>query len=163
MNYFENLTSLAEVKLRYRELALKYHPDRGGDLKTMQMINVQYPQAVACIKIHTTQKDTPNYCNWQKQKDIAPEIMNIINKFQYCKGLSLEICGLWLWIGGETRIYKEYLKENGCLWAPVKKLWYWRAEENRKKWPSKALSMDEIRLNHGSQQYHPEEKIKLCA
>jgi curved DNA-binding protein CbpA len=40
--YFEGCTSLDEVKSRYKELALKHHPDRGGDTKTMQAINLEY-------------------------------------------------------------------------------------------------------------------------
>jgi DnaJ-class molecular chaperone len=40
--YFEGCTSLDEIKSRYKELALKQHPDRGGDTKIMKVINLEY-------------------------------------------------------------------------------------------------------------------------
>jgi preprotein translocase subunit Sec63 len=42
IDFFKNCTSLDEVKKRYKELALKHHPDRGGDTATMQKINAEY-------------------------------------------------------------------------------------------------------------------------
>ena len=37
--YFDNCKDKNEVKAMYRKLAMKYHPDRGGDDKTMAEIN----------------------------------------------------------------------------------------------------------------------------
>jgi len=41
MEYFKQCRS-QEVRQRYKELALKHHPDRGGDNAVMQEINLQY-------------------------------------------------------------------------------------------------------------------------
>ena len=42
-NHFTNISSIQELKKRYKELALKFHPDReGGDTATMQEINNEY-------------------------------------------------------------------------------------------------------------------------
>ena len=39
-NYFKDINSIEQLKKRYKELALKHHPDReGGDTATMQEIN----------------------------------------------------------------------------------------------------------------------------
>lgn len=35
MKYFAGIKTLDELKAAYRRLAMKHHPDRGGDLKTM--------------------------------------------------------------------------------------------------------------------------------
>ena len=42
MNYFENISSLEQLKKQYKELALQHHPDRGGDTEIMKEINNQY-------------------------------------------------------------------------------------------------------------------------
>jgi len=42
MNYFKECKTVSEVKKIYRKLALKNHPDKGGNLQTMQSINAQY-------------------------------------------------------------------------------------------------------------------------
>ena len=41
-DFFKDCTSLDEVKKLYKELALKHHPDRGGETATMQQINAEY-------------------------------------------------------------------------------------------------------------------------
>lgn len=35
MKYFTGIKTLDELKAAYRRLAMKHHPDRGGDLKTI--------------------------------------------------------------------------------------------------------------------------------
>lgn len=42
MTYFNKVNTLEEAKKLYRELAMKNHPDRGGDIKVMQAINDEF-------------------------------------------------------------------------------------------------------------------------
>lgn len=42
MSYFGSVKSFDELKAHYRALAMQHHPDRGGDLATMQAINAEY-------------------------------------------------------------------------------------------------------------------------
>jgi len=42
MSHFTNITSFSELKTQYRILAFAHHPDRGGDLRTMQAVNAEY-------------------------------------------------------------------------------------------------------------------------
>jgi len=42
MSYFVGVTSVHQLKIEYRRLAAKYHPDRGGDSRQMQEINAFY-------------------------------------------------------------------------------------------------------------------------
>ena len=47
MDYYKVLgleknASADDIKKAYRTLANKHHPDKGGNLKTMQEINVEY-------------------------------------------------------------------------------------------------------------------------
>ena len=38
----QNFATLEQIKCAYRRLALRYHPDRGGDLEKMKEINIAY-------------------------------------------------------------------------------------------------------------------------
>ncbi|WP_165312572.1 hypothetical protein [Vibrio ziniensis] len=44
-DFFEDLQTVDQIKKRYKLLSTTYHPDRGGNKKTMQLINDQYRQA----------------------------------------------------------------------------------------------------------------------
>lgn len=42
MTYFLDVKQKNDLKTRYRQLSLVYHPDKGGDLTKMQAINEEY-------------------------------------------------------------------------------------------------------------------------
>ena len=42
MNYFENISSLEQLKKRYKEHALLHHPDRGGTAAEFIKIHAAY-------------------------------------------------------------------------------------------------------------------------
>ncbi len=77
------------------------------------------------------------------------EIKEVIKKVSDLN-LTIEICGNWVWLHGDTRPHKDILKTSGFKWAPKKKLWYWRPAEYRSFSRGK-FSMNEIREKHGSQ------------
>ena len=44
MKFFQTVKTLEELKAEYRRLAMKYHPDRGGDAETMKAINAEHDE-----------------------------------------------------------------------------------------------------------------------
>ena len=65
----------------------------------------------------------------------------------------MELCGRWLWIGGDTRQHKERLKALGCRWSASKKLWSWHFAEDGDTWHRGRRSMAQIREKYGSTLY----------
>ena len=51
MKYFTNCRTLDELKKEYRKLAMKHHPDHGGDTSTMQAINAEYDAVFPAFKL----------------------------------------------------------------------------------------------------------------
>ena len=63
MKYFQNITSLSELKKQYRELVKNNHPDKGGDTAVMQAINNEFEQLYNIWKDRKEAADTTGYAN----------------------------------------------------------------------------------------------------
>jgi len=140
--YFSGCKSLDEVKIRYKQLALKYHPDRGGVTSIMQAINLDYESI----------KENPFFHFNSKKDEVKQDYIQfpeIINQVIGLKGIVIELCGNWIWLSGATYRYRKELKEIGFIYAGQKKFWYWRP--NDYKSANRApRTMEYIRGKYGS-------------
>ncbi len=141
-NFFKDCTSLAEVKKRYKELAMLHHPDRGGDTATMQEINNQY-ESISKNPSFNFAKQT------EQEKEDFLRYPDIINMVVNLEGIIIEIIGDWIWISGNTYPHRQHLKESGFYFAPKKVMWYYRPPEYKAA-NSKPKDIDEIRAKYGS-------------
>ena len=147
MKYFIGVNTLDELKAAYRRLSMKHHPDRGGDTATMQEINAEHDELFERLKKqHNASAD-----EFHQTTETPEEFREIIELLLRLEGLTVELCGSWLWIGGDTRQHKETLKAAGCRWSNNKKLWYWHHAEEGRKWRRGKATMSEIRIKYGSQ------------
>ena len=147
MKYFTNINTLDELKAAYRRLSMKHHPDRGGDTATMQEINAEHDELFERLKKqHNASAD-----EFHQTTETPEEFREIIELLLKLEGLTVELCGSWLWIGGDTRQHKETLKAAGCHWSNNKKLWYWHHAEEGRKWRRGKATMSDIRMKYGSQ------------
>ena len=96
--------------------------------------------------------------DWENDRSLREVLQKIIN----FDGIEILICGQWLWISGNTYVYKKELKELGFKWASNKKMWYWRSETFRKR-SHKTLSMEEIQNYYGSTKVQTDTRILLEA
>lgn len=147
MDYFANCRTLADLKREYRRLVLLHHPDRGGDTATMQAINAEHDAVFERLRnAYNASVDEAH-----QSAETPEEYRAIIDALLHLDGLEVELCGSWLWIGGDTRRNKEALKAAGCRWSSSKKLWYWRPAGAHGQWSHGQKSMAEIRTKYGSQ------------
>ena len=116
--YFKNIKTLDELKAAYRRLVMQHHPDRGGDTATMQQINAEYDELHEVLKNkHNATADEAH------QTTEAPEeFRQIIELLLKLQGLTVELCGSWLWISGDTLQHKDKLRAAGCRWSANKKM-----------------------------------------
>ena len=147
--FFDAIHTLDDLKAAYRKLAMQHHPDMGGDTETMQRINAEYTQ------MHDALRDAHNAAadDYHKTTETAAEFIDIISALLRLSGLRIELCGSWLWIGGDTRTHKDALKALGCRWSKQKSLWYWHHAEGGHRWYRGRSSMADIRTKYGSQTF----------
>lgn len=143
-NIFDGL-ALPAIRTLYKKLAHQYHPDKGGSTEKMQELNAKYKQALTKID-----RDSPTASEFNMNFEI--ELMEKIQKVIHLQGIELEVLGAWLWITGETKPVKDYLKESGFFFSPKKVAWYFRKESDRQHWRGAGKPLDEIRSKYGSQQ-----------
>ena len=166
MKYFKDLNSMEEVKKQYRKLAMKYHPDRGGNEEVFKQINKEYEQAMEKAKIKETKKaKTKQEEDFIKsQYTNSKNFRNIIDKLIVLEGIDIEITGTWIWLRGNTYKYKEYLKsEFNAQWSKSKKCWFISPEGKnfRKTRGYRGKSMSSIRSTYGSTKIKSEGTILI--
>ena len=147
IQHFQGLVDEPSIKQRYKELAKEYHPDLGGCLETMKVINAQYEQVLK----GTYQKAGKSITEIDELLAKDEALRNQIYKIIHLEGLIIELCGSWLWVNGDTKRHKECLKEANFRWSNHKKSWYWRSEA-KKGWfkHGNEYDMFAIRERHGS-------------
>ena len=147
MKYLKNINSLEELKKAYRALTKKLHPDCGGSVEEMKILNNEYDELFEILK----NKHNATHDEAHQTTEAPEDFRNIIEKLIHMDGLEVELCGSWIWVRGNTFPYKDELKEMGFQWSKSKKSWHWHvatvADLNRKHW---GYSMEKIREMHGS-------------
>lgn len=152
--YFSNVKTLDELKAQYRRLAMKNHPDHGGSEEAMKAINAEYDKLFEQLKhAQNTAADADETGRTHRTTETPEEFRNIIAALLKMHDMTVELCGSWLWIGGNTKEHKEELKALACRWSNGKKLWYWHHPEEGVKWSRGKKSMNEIRTKYGSQTF----------
>ena len=154
MKYFTNCATLDDLKRAYRAAAMQNHPDRGGNVETMQEINAEYEKRFEELKYQqnaAAAADTTG--KTRATTETAGDFIRIIAELLKLDGLTVELCGRWLWISGDTMKHKEQLKAIGCRWSATKKMWSWHFAEEGDGWSRGRRSMDQIRRKYGSTVY----------
>jgi len=127
------------IKLAYKRAAQKYHPDRNPSGEhMMKLINVAYE----LVKNFEGKVE--------ENKDFGDAINNALNAI-FDFGLTIEVCGSWVWVTGNTKPHKDELKAAGFFWSAKKSSWYFRPANRKGRFKAASWSMEEIRTKFGSE------------
>ena len=147
-NYFKDCKSLDEAKSLYKKLCFKLHPDVSGydsaeEFRAMQnQFEAFKPQ---------TEKYFSEFEQWS-----AADYMAIIEELLKIPYLEIELIGSFIWVGGETKGAKDRIKAikndlyKPAQWHAKKLLWYFAPSDYR-KFSKKEFSIDELRNAYGSE------------
>lgn len=150
LKWFNNPKTLEELKKEYKKLAIKHHPDCGGNTKDMQEINAEYDKLFVILKNKRATAEGKTYETTEEVKETPEEFKNIISELIKLQGIGIEICGSWIWVTGNTYNSREQLKGLKFRFSKKKTAWYYHNEDYKKK-SKKTFSLDEIRELFGSE------------
>ena len=134
-----------DVKKAYRKACKKYHPDvNPAGLAIMKAVNEAYDTL--------RQERFPITVYGEKNFNDYGEILNqALNAIIHLAGITIEVCGSWVWVSGNTFPHKDELKQANFLWSRQKGMWYFRPESKKRKYCHAGSPIEEIRAKYGSE------------
>lgn len=156
-DYFKGCKTLDEARKTYYRLAMKFHPDKGGDEERFKELANQFhsfkPSQVKYEK---------EFNDWSSKaySDIVMALMEIPD-------IIIEICGSWIWISGDTRTRKGLIKSAPTNdfyqrgFSAQKVMWHF-SPIGYKKRSAEELDMEAIRNIYGSDEFRsrPQKAIR---
>lgn len=136
----------------YRDMAKRYHPDLGGDLELMKLVNLALEVLEAVDFTWTTQDSDTG----RRTRPLTEKLAELWNAVKHYPGIHGEVIGYWLWITGETYAIREQLKGLGFKFSHLKRAWYYH-EGRYWKHSKRDYSMGDIRAMWGSEDLEAEE------
>ena len=158
MQYFKDIKTESELKARFRVLAKENHPDKGGSLEVMKIINSEYDILIKKILSGKSFFGESLIDELKIDKELREKIQSISG----LDNLIIELCGSWIWVTGDTKQSKDFLKSQGFKWAKKKCSWYFHVGQYKKVCKRK-YSLCEIRKIHGSFKVSSNQKKYLTA
>ncbi|MFQ6806549.1 MAG: J domain-containing protein [Lachnospiraceae bacterium] len=155
MTWFQNVSTLEELRKQYRILLKQYHPDNpGGSVAITQEINKAYEQVFQ--RLHKKEgSSSENPGNEQHQTEEDEQFRTILQAI-IGFDMQIEIIGSWIWCFGGYA-YRKQLKQLGFTWAPKKKAWIWHAAPYQRH-HREEIPLDQIRAKYGSEVVHGQRK-----
>ena len=149
--YFVDCKTIEELRAEFKVLCMKLHPDKvGGDSSLFVEMKNEYDNLLHLFSASEAGRanglgQQARY-TYESESELAKKIEELMNVVD----ITIEICGSWLWVGGNTYPVKDRIKAMGCKFSGTKKLWYWSSSivEGKKRG---IYTMDKIRNKFGSE------------
>lgn len=135
MKYFDGVKSPEEAKKLYHKLAMKFHPDRGGSLEEMKLVNNEYHEILSRLNGFTSKGSDNKEHTYHYHRDVEQAVMDKIDEFLQLRRdeVKVMLVGTWIWLSGQTRPIKDWLKEKGYRWQPHREMWSWSSKPYRRR------------------------------
>ena len=115
----------------------------------MKTINNEYAELFPKLKDIHKNKDGETYTARDTTTETADQFKDLINELMKMDNIEFEIIGCFVWVTGNTKIYKEQIKELKFQWHSNKSAWYLKPEDYRRR-NRKEYDLDEIRAMYGT-------------
>ena len=162
MKYFSLVTTLEELKKEYRKLCFELHPDRNKDKDTTaEFQQMQNEYEIKFEEVKNVFKNANGETYTKDNTETPEEFQEIIEKVIHMQDVNIDIIGTWIWLSGNTKVYKEQIKELNFRWSNNKLAWYYHTGSFRKK-SKNHYNLDELKEMFDSKKVE-NEKLKVLA
>ena len=115
----------------------------------MQSINNEYDSLFPKLKDIHKNKDGETYTAKQASNETADQFKDLISELMKMDDIIIEVIGCFVWLTGNTKPYKDRLKELKFQWHSRKIAWYLKPEDYKRR-SRKDYDLDEIRTMYGT-------------
>lgn len=149
--YFVNCKNLDELKKVYKALAVKHHPDVGGDTATMQAINAEYEARFEVLKRSQNEQAAADTTGRTRA---TTESAGGFQRLPVLHGLAADPQPAPAQLDLQAVQVQQRVDDGdeiaGCRWSSQKKLWSWHFAEDGSRWHKGSKTMAQIRAKYGS-------------
>lgn len=147
MKFFTNCHTLEDLKAEYKTLLFKHHPDLSTEPNSTEIckaLNAEYETMFEKLKNTHRNAQGESYTTEKENTETVEMYKDIINAIIHFVGIKIEVIGCFIWLSGDTKQYKDQLKELKFRWSSNKMMWYFSPPSYKKK-SKKSYSIDEIK------------------
>lgn len=154
--YFTGCIKPEHVKAKFRDLAMRFHPDIAGanSTRTMQDIIEEYHKILESFNGHKFHgKDNQEYqynYTYQYEQALVEKVNSVLSLKLI--NIVLEVVGNWIWVSGTSKDQANLFNGQGLgfRWSGKHKKWYWSRSMGFKRKAS-GWSYDTIKSAFGGQ------------
>ena len=162
LKYFTGQESIEELRKSFYKLCLRMHPDKGGDHLAFVGMKNEYDylcglRGASEFGNAAREKRAPRYSAASEK-----QLREMIEKLIHLENITIEICGCWLWITGNTFAIHTTLSALGLKFSGSKKAWYYAASMQSGKIRGRYSDMNKIRNRFGSETIETMPRGMLC-
>lgn len=158
---FTNCRTVAETKQYYKKYSFKFHPDTGGSHDAFVKMQAQYLAKLKSLNGQTSFGFDKKEHRYYYNENVETEIMEKIDQLIKLKmiDVQIELVGTWLWLTGNTKPYRDKLKELELRWHSKRIKWFYHTKTYKRRMSK--LSFDQIRLAYGSKTFESDKELTL--
>lgn len=166
MQYYNNITTLNDLKNEFRNLCLKLHPDTSGYDSQQDFITMHKEFKTVAMRLKNTSTHTSD------KTFNADKFYNIVKLFDGLENIAINFIGSFIWLTdievGAMYKQKDIIKAikieglNAPRWAKKKVSWYF-SPIDYKQVGSKNKSLEQLKATYGSNVFKTKQAIKITA
>ena len=125
------ISTIEELKKKFKTLAFKLHPDRGGDTENFKILNNEYTELFEIYKRKST--------NFKEKNENVNSFISIINELIKVDNINIEIIGTWIWVSGKGTygIKDKLLNELHFFYSGKHKCYMYNGEKKKTMYKNK--------------------------
>ena len=122
----------------------------------VKQIFTEYQEAFNRLK--NTHKNHEGQTYTKETNETPEQFADLIRTLTKFNGCTVELIGSWIWVSGNTKEYKDQLKELNFRWSKNKAAWYFHEGEYHRS-GKKVYDLETIRSMYGATKYENEQKV----